>query len=185
MAGSRSRREQEDVMSMSRRVMVTAVALLGIGGIGSAQASDDTWITTKVRIALMTTDGAGRNAVKVETEHGKVTLHGTVDSEAVKEKAEATARGVGDVTDVRNLLQVVKESRQESVKAADKDVKDAVERALKADGSLEGIKVKSVDNGLVYLDGSTTSLAHELDAIEAAYGIPGVVRVASAIQIKE
>ena len=170
-------------MSMSRRVMV--VALLGIGGIGPAQASDDTWITTKVRIALMTTDGAGRNAVKVETEHGKVTLHGTVDSEAVRDKAEATARGVGDVTDVRNLLQVVKESRQESVKAADKDVKDAVEKALKADGRLEGIKVRSVDNGLVYLDGRTTSLAHELDAIETAYGISGVMRVATAIEIKE
>ena len=70
----------------------------------------------------MTTDGAGRNAVNVNTEHGKVTLHGTVDSEAVKVKAEATTRDVGGVTDVRNLLQVVKESRQESVKAADKDV---------------------------------------------------------------
>ena len=40
-----------------------------------ALASDDTWITTKIRIALMTTDGAGRNAVKVDTEHGKVTLN--------------------------------------------------------------------------------------------------------------
>jgi hyperosmotically inducible protein len=172
-------------MSMSRRLIVTVVALLGIGGVGSAQASDDTWITTKVRIALMTTDGAGRNAVKVETEHGKVTLHGTVDSEAVRDKAEATARSVGDVTDVRNLLQVVKEARQELVKAADKDVKDAVERALRADGSFEGIKVKSVDNGLVYLDGSTTSLAHELDAIETAYDISGVMRVASAVEVKE
>ena len=44
----------------------------------------------------MTTDGAGRNAVKVDTEHGKVTMHGTlVDSQAVKDKAEATVRAVG------------------------------------------------------------------------------------------
>ena len=102
----------------------------------------------------MTTDGAGRNAVKVETEHGKVTLHGTVDSEAVKDKAEATARAVGGVTDVRNLVQVVKESQQKWVKAADTDVKDSAERPLKADKKpFQGIEVKSVDNGVVFLGG--------------------------------
>jgi hyperosmotically inducible protein len=174
-------------MSLSRKLALTLVALLVIWGVGAApaQASDDTWITTKIRIALMTTDGAGRNAVKVDTEHGKVTLHGTVDSEAVKDKAEATARAVGGVTDVRNLLQVVKESRQESVKAADKDVKDAVEKALKADKNLDGIEVKSVENGLVFLDGSTTSLASTLRAIETAYGTPGVWQVASGVETKE
>jgi hyperosmotically inducible protein len=174
-------------MSTSRKLALTLIALLVIWGVGvgPAQASDDTWITTKIRIALMTTDGAGRNAVKVDTEHGKVTLHGTVDSEAVKEKAEATARAVGGVTDVRNLLQVVKESRQDSVKAADKDVKEAVEKALKADKSLEGIKVESVDNGLVLLNGGTTSMTTELRAIEAAYDVPGVGQVASKIEAKE
>ena len=174
-------------MRLSRKLTLTLVALLLVWGVGvgSSQASDDTWISTKVRIALMTTDGAGRNAVNVNTEHGKVTLHGTVDSEAVKEKAEATARAVGGVTDVRNLLQVVKESSQKSVKAEDKDVRAAVEKALKADKSLEGIKVKSVDNGLVFLDGSTTSLANKLRAIETAYGIPGVRQVASEVETKE
>jgi len=172
-------------MSSSRKLALTLVALIWVFGIAPAQASDDTWITTKIRIALLTTDGAGRNAVKVDTEHGKVTLHGTVDSQAVKEKAEATARAVGGVTDVRNLLQVVKESRQESVKAADKDVKDAVEKSLKQDRNLDGIKVKSVENGVVYLDGSTTTLADKLRAIEVVYGIPGVMQVASEIETKE
>ena len=174
-------------MSSSGKMTLAVVGLLLAGGVGvaPAQASDDTWITTKIRIALMTTDGAGRNAVKVDTEHGKVTIHGTVDSEAVKEKAEATVRAVGGVTEVRNLLQVVKESRQESVKAADKDVNEAVEKALKADKSLDGIKVKSVENGLVFLDGGTASLASALRAIETAYGVPGVRQVASGIETKE
>jgi hyperosmotically inducible periplasmic protein len=174
-------------MSSSGKMTLAVVGLLLAGGVGvaPAQASDDTWITTKIRIALMTTDGAGRNAVKVDTEHGKVTIHGTVDSEAVKEKAEATVRAVGGVTEVRNLLQVVKESRQESVKAADKDVNEAVEKALKADKSLDGIKVKSVENGLVFLDGGTASLASALRAIETAYSVPGVRQVASGIETKE
>jgi hyperosmotically inducible periplasmic protein len=174
-------------MSSSRKLALTVGALLLIWSVGvaSSQASDDTVITTKIRIAMMTTDGAGRNAVKVDTEHGKVTLHGTVDSQAVKDKAEATARGVSGVTDVRNLLQVVNESRQESVKAADKDVKNAVEKSLKRDRNLEGIKVKSVDDGLVFLDGNATSLANKLRAIEIAYDVPGVRQVASEIETKE
>jgi hyperosmotically inducible periplasmic protein len=174
-------------MISSRKLALILVALLLIWGVGvaPAQASDDTWITSKIRIALMTTDGAGRNAVKVDTEHGKVTLHGTVESEAVKDKAEATARAVGGVTDVRNLLQVVRESRQESVKAVDKDVKEAIERSLKQDKNLDDIKVKSVDNGLVFLDGSTTTLAYKLRAIELVYAIPGVSQVASGVETKE
>jgi hyperosmotically inducible periplasmic protein len=174
-------------MSSSRKLALTVGALLLIWSVGvaSSQASDDTVITTKIRIAMMTTDGAGRNAVKVDTEHGKVTLHGTVDSQAVKDKAEATARGVSGVTDVRNLLQVVNESRQESVKAADKDVKNAIEKSLKRDRNLEGIKVKSVDDGLVFLDGNATSLANKLRAIEIAYDVPGVRQVASEIETKE
>lgn len=174
-------------MSSSTKLAVTLAAVLAIGGVGaaSAPAADDTWTTTKVRIALMTTDGAGRNAVKVDTEHGKVTLRGTVDSQATKDKAEATTRAVGGVTDVQNLVQVVKESRQDAVKASDEDVKDAVEKALKKNESLEGIKVKSVDNGLVYLHGSTHGLGTALLAIETAYEVPGVRQVASGIETKE
>jgi len=174
-------------MSSNRKLALTLVAVLLTWGTGVARslASDDTWITTKIRIALMTTDGAGRDAVKVDTEHGKVTIHGTVDSEAVKEKAEATVRTVGGVTEVRNLLQVVKESSQHAVKAEDKDVKEGVEKALKADRNLDGIKVKSVDNGLVFLDGTATSLARSLQAIEVAYGVRGVRQVASGIETKE
>jgi len=174
-------------MSSSRTLTVTLVALLLIWGVGvaSTQAADDTWISSKIRMSILTTDGAGGNAVKVDVEHGKVTLHGTVDSQAVKEKAEATARAVDGVMEVKNLLQVVKEGRQHSVKAADKDVKEAVENLLKADKSLDGIKVKSVENGLVFLDGSASSLTVALRAIEGVYGIPGVRQVSSGIQAKE
>jgi len=110
---------------MITRSNLALVAILTVWGAGvaPAHAADDTWTTTKIQIALMTTDGCGRNAVKVETEHGRVTLHGTVDSQAVKDKAEKTVREVGGVKEVRNLIQVVEESHQEAVKAADKDVK--------------------------------------------------------------
>src|SRR4029450_11196105 len=100
-------------MTSIRKPALTLAALLVVWGTGIAlaQASDDTWITTKIRIALMTKDGRGRAALNGDPEPGQATTHGTVDSQAVKDKAEATVRAVGGVTDVRNLLQVVKQSR--------------------------------------------------------------------------
>lgn len=174
-------------MSSNRKtnlMLATLVLAWGLG-VAPAQAADDTWITAKIKIALMTTDGAGRNAVKSDVEHGKVTLTGTVDSQAVKDKAEATVRGVGGVTEVQNLIQVVKPSRQDAVHAVDKDVEAAVHKALRTDKNLESVHIKSVENGLVFLDGSTTNYGFTLLAIEKAYEVTGVRQVVSGIVTKE
>jgi hyperosmotically inducible protein len=172
-------------MSSSRRLGLTMISalLMGMLAARSAQAArPDAWVSARVRIALLTTDGTGGTAVKVDTEHGQVTLHGKVHSQAEKDKAEATARGVEGVTGVQNLLQVVPEAYKEAVKASDKDTKNGVEAALKAHKSLEGVKVKSVDNGVVLLEGSTKTVADTLLAIETAYGCIGVRQVASKIE---
>jgi hyperosmotically inducible periplasmic protein len=175
-------------MRSSTRLALTLVSVLCISGLAvrSAHAgATDAWITTKARIALLTTDGAGRTAVKVDTEHGQVTLHGKVSSQAAKDKAEEAVRGVDGVKSVRNLLQIVPETRRDAVKASDADVKKSVEAALKTDKSLEGINVKSVDDGVVLLDGSTETLEQKLRAIETAYDCAGVWRVASEIETKD
>jgi len=175
-------------MRTSRKLGLALVGVFCISSLAvrsSHAGPTDAWITTKARIALLTTDGAGRTAVKVDTEHGQVTLHGKVSSQAAKDKAEETVRGVDGVKSVRNLLQVVPESRQDAVKASDADVKKSVEAALDAQKSLEGIKVKSVDNGVVLLDGSTQTLEQKLRAIETAYDCAGVRRVASEIETKD
>jgi len=170
--------------SSGKLVLATVGTLLmctvAAGSLYAAQS--DTWITKHVQYALLTTDGAGRTAVKVDTEHGKVTLHGKVESEAVKGKAEETARGVSGVTGVRNLLEVVTEARKDAVNASDRDVKEAVESALKRDASLEGIKVQSVDNGVVMLEGHSRTFEHKVTAIETAYGCAGVRHVVARLE---
>jgi osmotically-inducible protein OsmY len=60
-----------------------------------------------------------------------------------------------------------------------------VEKALKVDRNLDGIKVKSVSDGFVSLEGNTAGLANKLRAIEIAYDTPGVGRVASEIETQE
>jgi hyperosmotically inducible periplasmic protein len=178
---------KETHMNSSKKMGLALVGIVLAGNLAarSVSAADDTWITTKARIALLTTDGAGRTDVKVDTDHGKVTLHGKVDGQAVKDKAEATVRGIDGVTGVRNLLEVVPEARHDAVKASDKEIKEAVESALKRDPTLEGIKVESVDNGAVILDGHTRTLDHKLLAIEAAYGCAGVRHVVAQIETSD
>ena len=175
-------------MNSSRKILVALVGCLltcHLVAVSLYAAQSDAWITTHVRFALLTTDGAGRTAVKVDTEHGRVTLHGKVDTQAVKDKAETTVRGVNGVTSVSNLVEVVSESRADAVKVADHDIKEAVEAALKGNASLEGIGVDSVDNGVVLLDGHTRTFDHKLQAIEAAYACAGVRHVASRIETSD
>ena len=168
---------------------VFGVALLG-GLVISAMAvqgayAGDTWIATKVKVALLTTDGAGRTAVKADTENGKVTLHGKVESQAVKDKAAATVAKVESVTSVRNLVQVVPESMEKMVKASDKEIKDGVQAALKNNKAFEDVHVDSVDNGVVLLSGKTSTWEYKLLAIEAADRVPGARRVASQIETEQ
>lgn len=163
-------------------VALFAVLLAATLGARTAYAASDTWTATKVKVALLTTDGAGRTAVKIDAENGKITLHGKVESQAVKDKAEATVRKVDGVTSVKNLLQVVPESMEKWVKATDKEVKERVEAALKANKSLENVHVDSVDNGVVLLSGKTATWDLQLLAIETADRVPGARRVASLIE---
>ena len=62
------------------------------------------------------------------------------------------------------------------------EIQDRVRASLKNDKRLEGIKVASVNNGLVLLAGKTRSLDEKLVAIESAYSVAGVRRVASEIE---
>jgi len=155
--------------------------LLGMASLAYAD-KPDAWVHTKAKIALLTTDGAGRTAVEVDTDNGKVTLRGKVETQAEKEKAEAVVRGIEGVKEVRNLIVVVPESQKKAVKATDEVIKDKIEAALKTNKALEDVKVKSVDKGVVLLGGETESLADKLIAIELAYKQAGVNRVASDIE---
>ena len=68
--------------------------LLGTAGASAAQARD-AWITMKTKIALMTTEGVSATGLNVDTTKGTVTLHGKVESEPEKLKAESVAKSIG------------------------------------------------------------------------------------------
>jgi hyperosmotically inducible periplasmic protein len=153
---------------------------------GSAFAdSPDTWITTKAKIALLTADDVSVTAVNVDTVEGNVTLHGKVKTESEKGRAAAAVSKVDGVKKVQNLLQVVPDAFKDATNVADSSIKDGVAASLKGAPALDDVKVASVNKGVVLLSGKTDGLGHELQAIEVAYKVPGVRRVASEIETSD
>jgi osmotically-inducible protein OsmY len=162
-----------------------AASLLVVGAFAAQADTKDAWLTTKAKIALLTTDGFSATAVNVDTVDGSITIHGKVGTAAEKAKAEETIRRMDGVKDVKNLLQVVAPGQKKMVDAKDSVVKDRVEASLKAARTMDDIKVASVNNGVVLLSGKTPSLGQKLLAIERVYTVNGVHRVASEIETVE
>jgi len=152
-------------------------------GAPARAATPDSWITTKVKMTLLTTNGVHANAVNVDTIDGRVTLHGTVDTQDEKAKVELATQKVEGVREVRNLLQVVPPTRQDAVAATDQQIESNVTAALKRDHALDDsdIKVASVNDGTVVLAGSAKTMTDHLRALEVASAVPGVHAVASEI----
>jgi len=150
-------------------------------------ATPDAWITTKTKLAFLTTEGVSGTAIKVDTVVGRVTLHGKVGSTAEKTKAEGIAQQIDGVKSVHNLLQVVTPQHAQAVQVSDDALQQRIEQALLADSSLKSshISVKSVNKGVVLLGGTAKTLSAHLRAIEVVAITPGVHRVASEVQSPE
>jgi osmotically-inducible protein OsmY len=147
-------------------------------------AAPDAWITTKTKLALLTSESVSGTAIHVDTVLGKVTLHGKVHSAEEKAKAETVAKNIDGVQEVRNLLQVVSPQHEKARQASDDALKQRIEKVLQADSSLKdsSISVKSVNKGVVLLAGTAKTLSANLRAVETVAWVPGVERVASEIQ---
>jgi osmotically-inducible protein OsmY len=171
---------------MTRRIRfwtrLAGVSALALALAGPAAAAPDAWITTKVKMALITSENAPARRVDVDTVDGRVTLHGSVFSAAEKAAAEKAARSVQGVREVRNLLQVVPAEAMPTV--ADEKISEQVTAALASDPALEDsdVAVASVNDGVVLLSGKAKTLSDHQRALEDASNVPGVKRVASEIE---
>lgn len=63
----------------------------------SERPVDDTWITTKVKSALLAERDVSGLALEVETVNGVVHLRGRVDDQAEADRAQQVARGIEGV----------------------------------------------------------------------------------------
>jgi len=171
-----------------KKIAVTVALVAALVAISSVVAHadvKDSWITTKSTIVLLTMDGFSVNGANVDTINGKVTIHGKVATAADRTKAEQTVRTVDGVKSVKNLLQVVPAKAMMATISTDAEVKDRVEAYLKTDAKMDDVKVASVNSGVVLLSGKAEDINQSLRAIQNAYTVTGVHRVASEITVND
>jgi hyperosmotically inducible protein len=170
---------------LSRIAGATALILIFAASVAKAIDTPDAWVTLKTKIALMTTEGVSTKDLNVDTVNGVVTLHGKVATEAEKAKADKVAHGIEGVKEIKNLLQVVPSAQREVVERSDDLIKKSVDAAFKANRSVtaSGIKVASVNKGVVLLSGKTKSLEAYLESVEVASAVRGVRRVSTEVEV--
>ncbi len=90
-----------------------AILLIAVVGCAGSQTSestgeyiDDTWITTKVKAALVDDSLVKATEVNVETFKGVVQLSGFVSSKEAMDQAVLVAGNIEGVTSVRNSMQI-------------------------------------------------------------------------------
>lgn len=176
---------KKTVVRNLREACLVALLFL-VAAPGFAAQPEDAWITTKVKMALLTDDSVDGLDVNVDTLDGHVTLHGKVASGVEKAKAETITRQVQGVTNVRNLLAVAPAAEGEAAAAevSDEALAANVKTVLERDEALAGsdIQVKSVNGGNVVLSGEAKSLTAHHRAIADARAVSGVRQVASEIR---
>ena len=162
--------------------IVVAALLIAFPALGAQP--QDAWITTQVKIKLLTDAEVDALSIDVDTSDGYVTLHGSADSEAAQQHAAKLAAAVEGVRDVRNLIAVVPEAAKDSVQATDEEIRERVENVLERDQALadSDIEVDSVNDGVVVLEGKAETLSAHHRALEDARSVEGVRNVASRIR---
>jgi hyperosmotically inducible protein len=166
------------------RALLSAAFVLTLAGAANAAQPPDAWVTTKVKMSLLTTEGVSATKINVDTVDGRVTLHGSVPTEAEKALAGKVASKVDGAAKVRNLLQVVASKNIATTSATDAELDASVKARLKADRALadSSIAVQSVNKGVVLLSGKAETLSDAYRAVDVAARTPGVRRVASEIE---
>lgn len=163
---------------------VAALVALLLAAPALANDPPDAWVTVSANIALLTTPGLTATGIDVDTVDGLVTLQGTVPTERQKRWASDVVGDVDGVASVQNLLQVVAPTREHLVEVSDDHIQARIEEQLAARSWSDGtdVEVESVTAGAVLLSGYAAELGDVLLAIETAFDVPGVDRVASEIE---
>jgi osmotically-inducible protein OsmY len=118
-----------------------------------------------------------RNRIKVKVSKGWVTLEGSVDWQFQKTAAEKTVRHLVGVRGISNLVEV-------KPRVAPKEVKAAIEEALKRSAKIDASRIKvETDGDKVILRGTVRSWSEREEAERAAWRAPGVRIVDNRIAV--
>lgn len=176
--------ESPDELGGDDEIRSDLTPALGGPGKGLGAAASDVLITSAVKTGLLADARTPGLDVNVDTQDGKVTLFGIVDSAAAKEAAEESARKVSGVTTVVNDLQIVPASKKRVVKERDAAAEARIETAISARDDLRDADITvDVRNGVVRLTGTVPSESQRLAAAVVARASDGVRAVRDDLRI--
>jgi hyperosmotically inducible protein len=183
---------------MNTRYVLTLCTALVVGGAlltGSANALgkadektpiNDSWLTSKTKIALFADARVKGSEINVETTQGVVMIRGKVDSDAAKQAAEGIAKGIDGVKSVKNDLQVIAPSKREAIDDKDAAITTRVNEQIAKDSSLRKAGIQAQTNaGVVSLSGEVQDLMTSAQASWTAWQVPGVKSVKNDLTVKE
>jgi hyperosmotically inducible periplasmic protein len=183
---------------MKTRYVLTLCTALVVGGAlltGSANALgktdektpiNDSWLTSKTKIALFADARVKGSEINVETTQGLVVIRGKVDSDAAKRAAEGIAKGIDGVKSVKNDLQVIAPSKREAIDDKDAAITTRVNEQIAKDSSLKQAGIHAQTNaGVVSLSGEVADLMTSAQASWTAWQVPGVKSVKNDLTVKE
>jgi hyperosmotically inducible protein len=152
-----------------------------------SNARPDSWITLKIKLALLAENPTSGYETEVDTKDGAVTLTGKVDTNEAKAAMEAAARKIEGVRSVNDQIQVVPDARRKEVNAADDKIKEEIGNVIDKDAKLKDLSL-SVDSnaGVVSLDGTVDTHEQLLYAAQAMRKVTGVKSVVtSGVTVKD
>ena len=183
---------------MNTRYVLTLCTALVVGGAlltGSANALgkadektpiNDSWLTSKTKIALFADARVKGSEINVETTQGAVMIRGKVDTEAAKQAAEGIAKGIDGVKSVKNELQVVAPSKREAIDDKDEAITTRVKEQISKNSSLMKAGIHTQTNaGVVSLSGEVQDFMTSAQASWIAWQVPGVKSVKNDLTVKE
>jgi hyperosmotically inducible protein len=183
---------------MNTRYILTLCTALVIGGAlitGSAHAVskadektpiNDSWLTSKTKIALFADARVKGSEITVETMQGAVMIRGKVDTDAAKQAAERIAKGIDGFKSVKNELQVVAPSTREATDDKDGAITTRVKAQIAKDTNLMKADIYTQTNGgLVSLNGEVPDFLTSAQTSWTVWQIPGVKSVKNYLTVKE
>jgi osmotically-inducible protein OsmY len=167
-----SLREKREAQKAARRVFgVTSVDNQLQVRLLSDQRRSDAELRGDVLQALML-DSVVPATVDVKVTDGFVTLSGTADWQYQRDEAEYVTSNIVGALDVYDEIDL----KHPTPNAG--DVQDSIEKAFKRNAALDADDLDvSTDNGTVSINGTVSSWAQHDEAIDAAWGAPGVTSV--------
>ena len=170
-----------------------AVATSGtVNNAPSTTAIDDTRITSSIQSKFYVDDRVRARRLNVSSSNGVVTLSGEVGDEAERAQALQLARSTEGVTRVEDSLTVAADASATPAAAAptvavadvDQTLGTRVRSQLESDTRLKGTSIEvTAKNGVVLLQGTTSTTAAKQRALSLARATDGVTQVVDRIRV--